>query len=117
MPWYLFKMRNLQKALDDKVLQITVNGFEPQYSPDITHQGRGMGVRIPFPAGTNKGRIPCVLSLIVLSAEMGFDGEKMALLWVSILTGRWYFQKYRHIGKSTTSRGRLLNYQGNHGAD
>jgi hypothetical protein len=51
---------NLQEALDEKVSQLTENGFEPQFSPDISHQCRGMGVKILFPAGTNKEEIPCV---------------------------------------------------------
>jgi hypothetical protein len=46
---------NLQKAVDEKVSQLTGNGFEPQYSQDISHLSRGMGVKIPFlPVRTKK---------------------------------------------------------------
>jgi hypothetical protein len=37
----------LQKALEKKVRQLTENGFEPQFSPDISHLCKGRGVKIP----------------------------------------------------------------------
>jgi hypothetical protein len=41
---YLFKMKNFKKH---RMRRLTENGFEPLFSPDITHLCRGMGVKTP----------------------------------------------------------------------
>jgi hypothetical protein len=79
--------------LDEKVAELRENGFEPHFSPELSHLYRGMWVEIPFlPVQTKKEFH--VFRKIKLSAEMDrFDGEKMALLWVKHIDGVLVFPK------------------------
>jgi hypothetical protein len=81
---YLVIMKTCTKQ---RMRRLTENGFEPQFSPDITHLCRGMGLRIPSLPVRTKEEFP-LFSILMLNAEMDrFDGEKMALLWVKYLDG------------------------------
>jgi hypothetical protein len=69
----------IHNELDVKVLQLKENGFESQFSSDVTHLCRGMGVRIPFLPVRTKEEFHA-FSIIMFRSEMDrFNGEKMAL--------------------------------------